>query len=93
MGWRRARRATGIGCIGHEELFAFVKCRGSALELLDEAEWIIARLDEAPDLRPVDVQHGIAARDAEVSYASVQRTVKRLGLRLKNAIRDRTGPA
>jgi transposase len=63
-------------------------------KLLGEAEWIVAYLAETPDLRLLDVQHALAARGIEVSYAGVQRTVKRLGLRLKkNAVRDRAGPA
>jgi hypothetical protein len=62
--------------------------------LLGEADWIAAHLAETPDLRLVDVQHDLAARGTEASYASVQRMVKQLGLRLKkNSVRDRAGPA
>lgn len=61
-------------------------------KLLGEADWIAAHLAETPDLRLVDVQHALAARGSEASYSSVQRTVKRLGLRLKkNGVRDRAG--
>ena len=61
-------------------------------KLLGEAEWIADHLAKTPDLRLVDVQHDLAVLGVEVSYASVQRTVKRLGLRFKkNDIRDRTG--
>jgi len=63
-------------------------------KLLGEVEWLAGYLAETPDLRLVDVQHALAARGVEVSYAGVQRTVKRLGLRFKkNAICDRAGPA
>ena len=48
-------------------------------KLLGEADWIVAHLAETPDLRLLDVQHALAARGAEASYSSVQRTVKRLG--------------
>ena len=63
-------------------------------KLLSEAEWIAAHLAATPDLRLLDIQHALAARGIAVSYAGVQRTVKRLGLRFKkNDIRDRAGPA
>lgn len=63
-------------------------------KLLGEAEWIATYLAETPELRLVDVQHALAARGTEVSYASVQRMVKRLGLRLKkNAVRNGAGSA
>ena len=61
-------------------------------KLLGEAEWIADRLAKTPDLRLVDVQHDLAVLGVEVSYSSVQRVVKRLGLRFKkNDLRDRTG--
>lgn len=53
---------------------------------------IAALLDGACDLRLIDVQADLAERGVLVSWSTVRRTVKRLGLRLKkNDIRDRTG--
>ena len=63
-------------------------------KLLGEIDWIATHLAETPDLRLLDVQHALAGRGIAVSYAGVQRTVRRLGLRFKkNDICDRAGPA
>lgn len=53
-----------------------------------EATWIADRLAAVPDMTLKDVRHELCERGIEVSYASVWRTVKRLGLRFKkNAVR------
>jgi transposase len=58
-------------------------------KLLDHGDHVAALLAETSDLRLVDVQADLASRGVEVGYGTVQRTVKRLGLRLKkNDLRD-----
>jgi putative transposase len=52
-------------------------------KLSEEIEWIAQRLAAVPDLTLAEVRNDLAARGVEVSYAGVQRTVKRLGLRFK----------
>lgn len=52
-------------------------------KLLEQSEHIAALLTKKNDLRLVDVQADLAERGVEVGYATVQRAVKRLGLRLK----------
>jgi transposase-like protein len=52
-------------------------------KLLDHDADIAALLDGACDLRLVDVQADLAERGVLVSWSTVRRTVKRLGLRLK----------
>lgn len=52
-------------------------------KLMEEAGWIAERLAAVPDLTLTDVRHELGRRGIEVSYASVWRTVKRLGLRFK----------
>lgn len=57
--------------------------------LTEAADWIAERLKEAPDLTLSDVRRDLAERGVDVSYASVWRTVRRLGLRFKkNAVRN-----
>ena len=57
-------------------------------KLLEHSDHVAALLAETCDLRLVDIQADLASRGV-VGYATVQRTVKRLGLRLKkNAVRD-----
>lgn len=63
-------------------------------KLADEVGWIAERLAVVPDLTLAEVRGDLAMRGVEVSYAAVQRTVKRLGLRFKkNDLRDGAGPA
>jgi transposase len=63
-------------------------------KLLGELAWISERLAKVPDLTLAEVRGDLALRGVEVSYAGVQRTVKRLGLRFKkNDLCDRAGPA
>ncbi len=63
-------------------------------KLLDEADWIAARLAEVPDLALTDVRRDLAERGTQVSYSGVWRLVQRLGLRFKkNDIRERARPA
>ena len=63
-------------------------------KLLDEADWIAARLAEVPDLALTDVRRDLAERGTQVSYSGVWRLVQRLGLRFKkNDIRERAKPA
>lgn len=63
-------------------------------KLAGEVQWIAGRLTAVPDLRLAEVRNDLAARGVEVSYASVQRTVKRLGLRFKkNDLCDGAGSA
>lgn len=58
-------------------------------KLLDELDWLSERLASVPDLTLAEIRNDLAARGVEVSYAGVQRTVKRLGLRFKkNSICD-----
>lgn len=52
-------------------------------KLLEQAGWIGARLAEMPELTLGEVRSGLAQRGVEVSYASVWRTVRKLGLRHK----------
>ena len=52
-------------------------------KLTDEADWIAERLDQARGLTLVEVRSELAQRDIEVSYTSVWRIVRRLGLRHK----------
>jgi len=52
-------------------------------KLREELGWISERLASVPDLTLAEVRHDLAARGVEVSYAGVQRTVRRLGLRFK----------
>jgi transposase len=59
-------------------------------KLTAEANWIAERLAKEPELTLADVRSDLAVRGAEVSYTSVWRTVKKLGLRLK---KERSTPA
>lgn len=52
-------------------------------KLTGEAGWIADRLDEARGLTLVEVRDELAQRDIAVSYTSVWRIVRRLGLRHK----------
>lgn len=52
-------------------------------KLLDQAGWIGERLAETPELTLGEVRSDLAGRGIEVSYASVWRTVRKLGLRHK----------
>jgi transposase len=52
-------------------------------KLTDEAGWIAERLDEACGLTLVELRGELARRDIKVSYTSVWRMVRRLGLRHK----------
>lgn len=52
-------------------------------KLTDEAGWIAERLDEARGLTLVEVREELEERDINVSYTSVWRIVRRLGLRHK----------
>lgn len=52
-------------------------------KLLGELVWISERLAGVPDLTLAEVRVDLEARGILVSYAGVQRTVKRLGLRFK----------
>ena len=63
-------------------------------KLLDYEAGVAALLADACDLRLIDVQADLAERGVLVSWSTVRRSVKRLGLRLKkNDIRDGAGPA
>lgn len=63
-------------------------------KLAGELGWIAERLEAVPDLTLAEVRNDLAARGVLVSYAGVQRTVKRLGLRFKkNDLCDGAGPA
>jgi hypothetical protein len=55
-------------------------------KLLKHGDYVAALLAKTSDLRLVDVQADLASRGVEVGYGTVQRTVKRLGLRLKKMI-------
>jgi transposase len=52
-------------------------------KLTDEADWIAERLDQACGLTLVEVRSELAQRNITVSYTSVWRIVRRLGLRHK----------
>jgi transposase len=52
-------------------------------KLTDEAGWIAERLNQACGLTLVEVRGELAQRDIRVSYTSVWRIVRRLGLRHK----------
>lgn len=52
-------------------------------KLAGEARWIADRLDEARGLTLVELRGELAERDIAVSYTSVWRIVRRLGLRHK----------
>lgn len=52
-------------------------------KLTGEASWIGDRLAETPELTLEELRRDLAGRGVEVSYASVWRTVRRLGLRHK----------
>jgi transposase-like protein len=61
-------------------------------KLLDYDAHVAALLADTCDLRLIDVQADLAERGVIVSWSTVRRRVKRLGLRLKkNDIRDGTG--
>lgn len=63
-------------------------------KLSGELAWLSQRLAAVPDLTLAEVRNELAARGVIVSYAGVQRTVKRLGLRFKkNDLCDGAGPA
>lgn len=52
-------------------------------KLTAETSWISERLSAVPELTLTEVRGDLADRGIEVSYASVWRTVKKLGLRFK----------
>ena len=52
-------------------------------KLTAEADWIAQRLAAVPELTLSDVREELSGRGTEVSYASVWRAVKKLGLRFK----------
>jgi transposase len=52
-------------------------------KLSGELGWLAQRLAAVPELTLAEVRNELAARGVVVSYAGVQRTVKRLGLRFK----------
>ncbi len=59
-----------------------------------EVGWIADRLAAIPDLTLAEVRCDLEARGVLVSYAGVQRTVRRLGLRFKkNDLCDGARPA
>jgi transposase len=63
-------------------------------KLLGELVWTSERLAEVSDITLAEVRNDLALRGIEVSYAGVQRTVKRLGLRFKkNDLCDGAGSA
>ena len=63
-------------------------------KLAGEVGWIAERLAAVPDLTLAEVRNDLAMCGVEVSYAAVQRTVRRLGLRFKkNNLCDGAGPA
>lgn len=64
-------------------------------KLLEQADWIAERLAATPELTLGEVQGDLAGRGVCVSYASVWRTVRRLGLRhkKKDHLRQRAGSA
>ena len=63
-------------------------------KLAGEVGWVAERLAAVPDLTLDEVRRDLEARGVLVSYAGVQRTVRRLGLRFKkNDLCDGAGPA
>ena len=52
-------------------------------KLAAETSWISERLSAVPELTLTEVRGDLADRGIEVSYASVWRTVRKLGLRFK----------
>jgi transposase len=63
-------------------------------KLAAEVGWIADRLARTPDLTLAEVRNDLEARGVLVSYAGVQRTVRRLGLRFKkNDLCNGAGPA
>ena len=63
-------------------------------KLSGELGWIAERLAAVPDLTLAEARNDLAARGVVVSYAGVQRTVKRLESRfIKNDLCDGAGPA
>ena len=52
-------------------------------KLTAQAGWIVERLADTPELTLEEVRRGLAEQGVAVSYASVWRTVRRLGLRHK----------
>jgi transposase len=52
-------------------------------KLIGEADWIAGRLAQASELTLGEVRDELAGRGVKASYASVWRTVRRLGLRHK----------
>jgi transposase len=63
-------------------------------KLAGHGERIAALLGEGSQLRLIDVQAALASEGVVVGYSTVQRMVRKLGLRFKkNALRDRAGPA
>lgn len=52
-------------------------------KLLEQAGWIGEQLAETPELTLGEVRSNLARRGVDVSYASVWRTVRKLGLRHK----------
>ena len=64
-------------------------------KLLEQAGWIAERLADTPELTLGEVRDDLAGRGVCVSYASVWRTVRKLGLRhkKKDHLRNRAGPA
>lgn len=58
-------------------------------KLLEYGDHVALLLAETSDLRLIDVQADLASRGVRVGYSTVQRTVQKLGLRLKkNDLRD-----
>jgi transposase len=55
-------------------------------KLTAEASWLSERLSAVPELTLTEVCGDLADRGIEVSYASVWRTVKKLGLRFKKEL-------
>jgi transposase len=63
-------------------------------KLAEEVGWVAERLAQTPDLTLAEVRNDLEARGVLVSYAGVQRTVRRLGLRFKkNDLCNGAGPA
>lgn len=89
--WRRARRATGIALPAREQPCGAADGRRSALEA-DRACGLDRRAtgrDAGADAG--EVRSGLAGRGVEVSYASVWRTVRKLGLRHEKRTIHATG--
>jgi transposase len=62
--------------------------------LLEEREWILARLAATPDLTLRALVIELSERGVVTSYGSVWRTVREAGISFKkNAVRHRAGPA